>query len=172
MGYDMWWRRADERDTEKSYFRLNIWTMSRYLSLMLQLGMVFEDEPCPDWPDTADYGITDEQVWAVEWPEDFPQVHAAITPEVMGRVRDYRAARDRVLAWHSKEIPGIPLHKFSTNDGWIVLPAECRAAARIWRSAEGGDALARSVLGDDLSYWHKWIAFLVGAATHDGFEVH
>jgi hypothetical protein len=167
---------AAMRDAEKSYFQLNIWGMGRYRDLMTRLGMAFEGEPHPSWPKTENYGITDEQFWAAEDPEDYPEVFASITPEVMEKVLAYQAEHTRVLSWHGKEIPGIPLHKFSSNDGWIVLPAECEAALRTWQEYCGKHG-AESALGRvgravrDTAYWLEWLEFLAGAARHDGFEV-
>ncbi|GGL01306.1 hypothetical protein Ppa06_69870 [Planomonospora parontospora subsp. parontospora] len=158
----------------KSYFRLNIFSMGRYRDAMYRLGMAFDDDPRPDWPRANNYGITDEQVWAVESPEDYPEVYAAITSDMMSQILAYQQEHERVLSWHGKtDMPGIPLHKFGSNDGWVVLPAECEAAVRIWRKHhdEHGDVQIQAVLGEDLSYWLKWIDFLQGAITHDGFEV-
>ncbi|WP_146607611.1 hypothetical protein [Spongiactinospora gelatinilytica] len=159
----------------KSYFRLNIWGMARYREVMHQIGMAFQDDPYPAWPKAEDYGITHEQVWAAENPKEHPAEFAAITPEIMDQVLAYQAEQDRVLSWHGKEMPGLPLHKFGSNDGWLVLPVECEAAVRIWRKQKGlrGEVLVRDKLGSDdaFAYWLEWIEFLQGAVTHDGFEV-
>lgn len=79
----------------------------------------------------------------------------------------------------------IPSHKFSTNDGWHVTPDELNAALREYNRhsmdrvtgvlVECGliDAVTRADEPDqNLEYWHKWIAFLSGAARHGGFKVH
>ncbi|MDF5756591.1 hypothetical protein [Spongiactinospora sp. TRM90649] len=162
-------------DVHTSYFRLNIWGMGLYRELMLQLGMAFDDEPHPAWPKVEDYGVTNQQVWAVEDPNDHPQEYAAITPEVMQQVLAYQGEHERVLSWHGLEVPGLPLHKFGSNDGWIVLPVECEAAVRIWRKHKGlqSEAAVRARLGSDdaFAYWLTWIAFLEGGVTHNGFEV-
>jgi hypothetical protein len=163
-------------DAQKSYFRLNISGMSRFAQLMGDLGMAFDDLPCPDWPDAEDFGLTDEQHWAFDCPEDYPEV--VLTDEQRVAAEKLRAENDRVLSWHGMaDTPGIPFHKFSTNDGWIVLPAECKAAVAIWaRYCEdqgGEDKAVASIEGRvrNTGYWLKWIAFLDGAVKHDGFEV-
>jgi phage baseplate assembly protein gpV len=33
-------------------------------------------------------------------------------------------------------------------------------------------AVVRDHLGDDVSYWLKWIEYLAGSVRHGGFEVH
>jgi hypothetical protein len=165
-------------DAEASYFRLNIHGMGRWRDLMERLGMAFEDDPHPPFPKIEDHGTDWDDVEAVGYPED----HAGYewTDERLRAALGYREAVNAVLAFHGKaDTPGIPLHKFGSNDGWIVLPVECEAAVRTWRdfvAAEGDEAavnLVGNVLGEGrMDYWLKWIAYLAGAARHDGFEVH
>jgi hypothetical protein len=169
---------AAMRDAERSYFRLNMFGMGRYCDLMSRIGMTFDDpSDRPDWPEPEDYGTTYDEIEQVENREDYPDVMFA--DEQLRRIAAYRDARDRLLSWHGVEVPGIPDHKFSSNDGWIVLPAECEAAVRIWRqfvSDEGDEEAAviiAGVLGDKgMDYWLKWIAYLASAVNHGGFEVH
>jgi|ERR1035438_794231 hypothetical protein len=161
-------------DAEKSYFRLNIFGMGRYRDLMERLGMAFEDAPHPTWPEAEDYGLTKEQAWAATDPAEYPDV--TLTPEQQEAGRKYAAEQDRILRWHGKEIPGIPLHKFGSNDGWVVLPAEAEAAVRIWAEfvKVNGDEKSLALVTEsvtDTGYWLKWIAYLMGAVTHDGFAV-
>jgi hypothetical protein len=161
-------------DAEKSYFRLNIFGMGRYRDLMERLGMAFEDAAHPAWPEAEDYGLTKEQAWATECPEEYPDI--MLTPVQQEAGRKYAAEQDRILRWHGKEIPGIPLHKFGSNDGWHVLPAEAEAAVRIWAEfvKVNGDEKALALVAEavtDTGYWLKWIAYLTGAITHGGFAV-
>lgn len=162
---------------ERSHFRLNIHGMGRYRELMFDLGMVFEDEPYPEFPDVEDYGTTHEDFWAVDDPES-PEF-AALTPERLEKAKAFATAHRNVLAWHGKaDTPGIPIHKFGSNDGWVVLPAECEAAVRIWEKfvADRGESAARAhvsiFLNGRVDYWLRWIEYLRGAAKHGGFEVH
>lgn len=167
------------RDAEKSYFRLNISGMSRYMDLMQKIGMAFEDptfDSC-QFPRPEEYGTDSEHGWALGAPEDYPDV--TFTDEQALAATRYRGAVDKHLAWHGAEQPGIPLHKFSSNDGWLVLPAEADAAVRIWQqfvADQGEEAAANMVtnaVGDDgMDYWLKWISYLAGTVRHDGFEVH
>ena len=168
------------RDAEKSYFRLNVWGMSRYENLMTRLGMVFTDpSERPEWPKPEEYGTTYDDVDALESPEFYPDKQW--NDDALRAAVAYKQAQDEILSWHGVEVPGIPEHKFSSNDGWIVLPAECEAAVRIWRQflADEGEEQTLAVVGEYLGegdgradYWFKWIGYLAGAVTHGGFEVH
>lgn len=164
------------REAEKSYFRLNIGGMGRYMRLMDRLGMVFEDDPHPPFPEPEDFGTTWDDVYAAESPEEYPG-HECTDGRLVAALK-VKEASDAVLAFHGKaDTPGIPEHKFSSNDGWIVLPVEAEAAVRIWRefvAAEGEEkalAVVREHVGDT-GYWLEWIAYLAGAVRHNGFEVH
>lgn len=174
---------------EQSYFRLNISGMGWARAVMERFGMVFDDPTLPDFPSPGDFGTDYDHVDAVKHPGDYPGV--MFTDEKLRAAVKYREALDGHLAWHGIEIPGIPLHKFGSNDGWIVLPAEAEAATRIWKTAfdEMGEDKARAIVaggdspGNELSVsaddadrywslWLRWIAFLAGSVRHDGFEVH
>jgi hypothetical protein len=163
-------------DAKKSYFRLNVFGMARYCGLMEELGILFEDDPPhPPFPKPGDYGVTWDEVEAVEYPEDYPET--TFTDGQLVTVMKFRDEVNRVLMWHGRtDTPGIPDHKFSTNDGWIVLPAEADAAVRIWQQfvAENGEDTAVNLVTNrvgDMAYWLKWITYLSGAVRHDGFVV-
>lgn len=49
------------RDADSSYFRLNIWGMSRYCEVMDQLGMVVSGYELPPFPHQPD-GVTREEI--------------------------------------------------------------------------------------------------------------
>lgn len=162
---------------ENSYFRLNIWGMGRYRGLMETLGMAFEDDPHPDWPKMGDFGTNDDDVDAADYPEGSPGYEW--TDERLRAALTYREQVNCVLAFHGQaDTPGIPLHKFGSNDGWIVLPVECEAAVRTWQDfvAKEGDEAALNFVTNTLGegrtdYWLEWIKYLAGAARHDGFLV-
>lgn len=162
---------------EVSYFRLNIFGMGRWREVMYELGMIYDDGPHPDWPEIEDFGITWEQVEQAESPEFYTD-QPPLAPEVAAKVREYRARQDRILAWHGHaDTPGIPAHKFGSNDGWIVLPAECEAALRIYTAKleEIGRDAMDNLIGNRIGNrgrWAQWLAYLNGAISHDGFEVH
>lgn len=158
----------------RSHFRLNIGGMSVMLHAMELVGMVFDDDPpYPPFPQAEDYGITDEQATVVEYG-----AHQDLASEVVDRVRAYTAALDTVLTWHGRaDTLGVPAHKFSSNDGWHVLPVECQAAVHIYREwrenhEQGlGELLSAAGLGANPQLWFDWVGYLDGAARHGGFEV-
>lgn len=160
---------------EQSYFRLNIRGMSLWCDVMYEPGMAFEDDEHPPWPKAEDYGLTQEQAWAAMDPEEYPGTD--LTPQMLEAGKRMNAENDRILAWHGKaDTPGIPLHKFSSNDGWIVLPVECEAALRIYTAKldEIGADTMHNFIGNKIGNrgrWAQWLAYLNGAITHDGFEV-
>lgn len=163
-------------DAEASYFRLNMFSMGRFCDAMVTLGMVFEDAPRPEWPKPESWGVTYELIERVESPEYFSD-EPPLDAETEERARRWITERDRVLMWHGKEIPGIPLHKFGSNDGWIVLPAEAEAALRIYMAKlkEIGQDAMNNLIDNEIGNrgrWAQWLAWLNGAVSHDGFEVH
>lgn len=161
---------------ERSYFRFNMSGMSAACRVMLVTEMTFYDDPRPPWPAAAEFGITNEHVNAARYPQDYP--HITLNDELLLQVARYNDAQDKVLQFHGKtDTPGIPDHKFGSNDGWIVLPVECEAAARIWDTWAhvSGDNAVNIVIdklfGGAHGYWREWVAWLREAARHDGFTV-
>lgn len=179
-------------EAEKSYFRLNIWGMGWARGVMDAFGMAFEDpSERPEWPKPEQYGTDYDALEALESPEYYPD--HTWTDEALRAALAFKAEQDKILSWHGVEVPGIPFHKFGTNDGWIVLPAEAEAAVRIWKQkydelgedraraivAAGGmerdraiDAIGRSDADAYWSLWLRWVAYLADSVRHEGFEVH
>lgn len=156
------------------YFQLSPHAMMRMTMLMALTDMVYK-APRPDFPQCGDYGLTNDQImWACK-PGQFPAEHAALDDDTLARVDDYAAEHERVRAWRDPNTPGIPQHKFLTNDHWIVTPDECAAAVKLWQGHVDrlGSARALQIAGNVIAgdWWPDWIAFLEGAITHDGFEV-
>lgn len=157
---------------EKSYFRLNISGMGRYRDLMERFGMAFEDDPHPDFPKPEERGIDWEDVYAAKYPADYPDV--TFTDEQLRVIVKFNDDVQALLDFHGRtDTPGIPLHKFGSNDGWHVLPAEAAAAVRIWNQycEDNGRESALALVGDS-AYWLRWINYLAGSVSHGGFEVH
>jgi hypothetical protein len=65
---------------------------------------------------------------------------------------------------------GIPRHKFSSNDGWLVTPAQIAAALDIYRSRTA-EEVAAVMEPKDRDIWGKWIDFLDYAKDRGGFRV-
>lgn len=163
---------------EASYFRLNIFGMARYREAMHQLGMVFDAGGHPPFPDAEDYGLTWEEYYEFQDPsESKPGEVSTLTQDKREAAAKLTAEADRVRAWHGPEIPGIPAHKFGSNDGWHVLPAECKAALDIYQRqleqlGEDGVHALLERLEIDRGLWGRWVAYLNGAISHGGFKVH
>jgi hypothetical protein len=168
---------AEEDAAEHSYFRLNMRGMGSWVDLMAELGMVFNAGRHPAWPEIESFGITYDDLERVESPEYFKD-EPPLDEEMAEKARRYIAERDALLAWHGPEIPGIPEHKFGSNDGWIVTPPECQAALAIYMAKleeVGQDVIGNLIenrVGERKGKWAQWLAYLNGAVSHDGFEVH
>jgi len=156
MGYDMYFRGKRFTDGDEVCFRLNIFGMARFADYMAERGMIFEAGQHPPFPE----GGWDAH-YRLRWPEDYKDEPTTLSDE---QIKALAAQVDEVLAWHGPEVPGIPAHKFGSNDGWIVTPAECEAAWRL-----GKDQPAPP---DHEEYWAKWLDYLHRAASNGGFEVH
>jgi hypothetical protein len=157
------------RDTEKSYFRLNIWGMSYFVAAMEQLEMLYWSSDSEPWPDRT--ARTVELMDAVRndlsfeaTREEVKEAHAAIK---------YEAERLAAHPEPPKEYDGIPSHKFDSNNGWLVTPAEIHAALATYNNIPSD--MVDAVLEEtkiDREIWDRWIAYLTGATEHGGFEVH
>lgn len=137
--------------SDPGYFRLNIHGMSRYRDAMLQIGMAHN---------------SDNPVETDEWPEYPEDVEDSDEAEAK-----YNELADPLRARHITADPTIPLHKFGSNDGWVVTPDECHTAVTIWGVWDDQEGQDRPEVVDT-DYWHQWIGFLRSAADHGGFRVH
>jgi hypothetical protein len=150
-------------ETKTNYFRLNISGMHVCCQAMHRLGMLCNPEQSGGWPEAPS--------------DDWPERDETTDPAWVA----YFDQVDAHLSEHRGECPGIPGHKFSTNDGWIVTPAECQAALAAYRShdAETVQRVVRETLRLDErgvaveeTWWPEWIDFLRRSATEaEGFEV-
>jgi hypothetical protein len=151
---------------DTSYFRLNGWGMSRYREIMTQLGMVADGYSLPPWPHEPD-GITWEDIKAAEAPADGSDL--PVKPEALAYVKQL----DAHLAWHPEPPFGIALHKFGSNDGWLVTPEEIAAALESYRTHSGDEVkVIITSAGGELDHWLKWISYLERAQRRGGFRVH
>lgn len=114
------------RETDQSYFRLNIWGMGEARQLML------EDDALVD--------------------VDHPPFPAGDGPEAKEQVKRITDADPGYEA--------IPSYKLCSNDGWLVSPGECRAAARKMRRRL-----------DPPAWYEQWTSYLEYAIDHGGFRV-
>ena len=125
--------------------------MVKLVAAMLNWQMAVDAGPAPKFP-----------LWAVYGVSDFDSAGRPVGE----RASDYETALARILSGHGRtDLPGIPVHKLSTNLGWHVTAAECTAALSCF-DAEVADGRDATVFGK------KLIPFLRAAAAGDGFEVH
>ncbi|MEU7381516.1 hypothetical protein AB0A91_16240 [Streptomyces sp. NPDC042207] len=157
------WKAYDAAD--RSYFRLNIWAMSCCCDVMASLGMLTPEE-APSFPRLEEFGITDYP----EDPADYDgEERAKAEAELTDGGRQYLAAVKAALAFEPVPVRGIPAGKFSSNDGWLVTPAQCEAALAAWRAQP--DAVRARVEGE-IEWWARWVAYLTYAQGRGGFRVY
>lgn len=117
-------RISDEIDRANvSYFRLNIWGMARYRDTMEAVGMGYWPEDYPDWPKPEAFGIT-----GADLDIHRGHVEGELTDIQVKGCEDFEREIEYVRSAHPGETPGIPLVKFTSNDGWHVTAVECRSA--------------------------------------------
>lgn len=181
------------RGSEIWYYRRNEWGMRILREVMLKLDMVRSEyslNECPfPWPD---YDDLEDQDGFFYWDNGNWTVDDEVALEVKhpGRLkqwREYRNARSDRLTWVPEqcfkvlsdgierydETPhAIPIHKFGSNDGWIVTSTECtRVLAKAKSFTDDEIRLAHNTEWDPIPSWQSWLAFLKGAAAHGGFTV-
>lgn len=144
-----------------AYFRRSIGSIggTREAIRAMGMGFWFDEYPrleVPGFPGPGTYDLVEK-----EWQDDDGGWHYYAG----ARYAEYEAALGAKLAWHGPEVPGIPLDKFCSNDGWHVTKVECRSALDIyWKAREAGTPHPDAFRDD-------FIPFLTHAAEADGFEV-
>jgi hypothetical protein len=155
-----------------NYFRLNNAGMRAMCESMDQLGMLvteYDGNPHGAWPTHQEFGLTRDEFDALcDMERDEQRAH----PDA--RFREFAERGDFIRSWSPLE-SGIPVHKFGSNDGWIVTPLDIAAGLRAYRAADSDDvAKVRQEWiweGRTTSYFDEWIAFLERAQAGTGFEV-
>ncbi|MGW4650892.1 hypothetical protein [Kitasatospora sp. NPDC004289] len=144
-------------DADDAEYRLAAVSMSHVRPAMNEAGMLMAVEP-PTFPHPADFGITlEDEVRQYRAGLGAPRSEAFLALD-----RATRAVQD-----HTVESPtGIASYKIGgTNDGWLVSPAEIRAALAVH---DGLDDDTRERLFGGLE---SWIDYLRLAAGRGGFRV-
>lgn len=152
----------DLRDAaHSSYFRLNIWGMSKARDVMARFGMLKEgQQPWPEapvwqgedaagrfdwlqtffWGEEGGYKTVEDTRTALaayvpnpqnEWETPAPE----FSDEEIQSLIDYFAANEEAKTAHDRDTPGIAVHKLGSNDGWLVTPSECRTALDAYQRA-------------------------------------
>lgn len=84
-----------------------------------------------------------------------------------------RAPAGCTTEWTPDKPTGIPVDKLCSNDGWLVTPAEIRAALASYGTLDPRDEA--HILDEcqvaDPEYWGRWIDYLRRAADRGGFRV-
>ena len=137
MGYDMFRVGVDHAQAFDTgdYFRLNVWGMGAVREELLAAGVI-KVVRCPDFPSHTDFA----------------------------NVEEYEAAIDAVRIASPGDGPGIPVHKFCSNDGWVVTPLEVSSGIIY---ATQREPLWRDKLTEDR--WREFVTWMEGSTA--GFEV-
>ncbi|WNV83134.1 hypothetical protein [Umezawaea sp. Da 62-37] len=89
---------------------------------------------------------------------------------VTDRAHAYLRALEQTRTDHGSRgharLPGIPVHKLASGDGWHVTAQECREALAAYQLATTTGTPHPAALGDDV------LPFLRTAARHNGFRTH
>jgi len=147
MAVDMYWRGTWLIGATEGYHQFNWHGMSRCEETMEAAGMLCHPEP----PSSAEWNALPDFI------EDWEQLGLPY-----GGVA-YFEAKQRLTLAHRGECAGIPAYKFHSNDGWVVTPAEIRAALR---------AVQTNPPDDPPKFWPVWLDYLREAESHGGIEVH
>lgn len=157
MGWDMTIEQPDGAGDPD--YRFNASSMGPAKAAMDRLGMLSHDHEAP-WPRLEDFGLTTAEVYAAQGPG---------APERPETVRAYLAAQAAAFEWQAEQPTGIPEYKIGHgNDGWLVTPAEIRAALT---ALEGQPESAKAGTMAEEPRWDEWIDYLRRAEAHGGFRV-
>lgn len=178
------WEEMDA--ARRSYFRLNIWGMGRMEMILVDLGIAFPSSAATECPCPEDFGLPSEgdvDIWDLLYehlPHPDPYKRDALD-RFAAALSAWRTDV-RPVSPSSPAPPGLPLHKFSSNDGWLVTPAECTSAADRLdavddrRLAEVIQSMDTTMDAETVASWatlvRKFGAYWRYAAEHGGFEVH
>lgn len=140
-------------DSGSESFSRNNWSWSLLCDGLIEYGAIGVKIPRKDRP---------------EWPERPSGDHFDDNDEPIDDIgRAHAAATEKHLAWKPEGETLPPWHKFDSNDGWIVTPAECTAML----DAIAGRGQPESSEGLNSTTWPEFIRFLTYCANHEGFEV-
>ncbi|MGP5048058.1 hypothetical protein [Glutamicibacter ardleyensis] len=86
---------------------------------------------------------------------------------------EYLEAKD---SWLTEVLPndegtGIALHKFGSNDGWMVTERECAEAVSAWEDVQLSTLTEEQHAVVEAERWGDFIEFLRWASTHGGLKV-
>lgn len=183
---------------DRRYFRLNVWGMERYRRAMWAFDVVRSDYATPPWPELdqtrtcwlrnqkdGTVEVIKPDHWYSEWasePEWRDTDYVEPEGDALAQFEKHKAEREAYLAWRPdpQEDFRIPLHKFASNDGWLVTPEEAFFAGNTLKTIrDAEDERFGAVLGangfesdDNRRYFDRWIDYLLLASERGGFRVH
>jgi len=179
MGYDMYWNStppAVEAKTAEIQTRLDAATADRNAGLITQeqADEIYEELERAQSTyfrlNIWGMGIARELMW------NFGMAYDSNPDPALDVPTDEGFASDAYLESGTKDEPGIPIHKFCSNDGWNVTPLECLGAVSQWRKFcdQQGWPYDYAPLNDEnepIAFWPRWIEYLTNAADAGGFRV-
>lgn len=169
-----------EFDDDPGGFQMTSAGMGIMVEVMHKAGVLEFDTSEPQWPwpttvlPAARAELLEEWVFMVENPEVEP------TEEEKRLLMPVRDEIDRAKRCRSVQPGKVPAFKFSTNDGWIVVPQECLAItqglkAAIERDGAVGFLPSEEAIGlseKEVKDWVlNWAAFNELAARHGGYSI-
>ncbi|MGR3938427.1 hypothetical protein [Streptomyces sp. BRA346] len=151
-------------EVHASYLQFGNWTMRECRAFMHHFGMLSLTvlHP-PERPDPEAFGIS-----LNECSEYCDSPARGEAPEA---VRRFQEAMEAHLSWAPVPADGVVAHKLGSPGGWIVTPAEIRAALSAYGENRGKDPGLLSQIIEEASWWPQWIEYLATAAKHGGFLV-
>lgn len=176
MGFDMYafGHDAGRRTDADAYFRLNIWGMSHAVDELVRVG-VMEQAPCPEFPQPAEFGLTEwpehawddaRQVWTLYERSADGWEYAVVEPDAH-ELAFLMAVRSVEEQPRSGDCHGIPTYKVGSNDGWLVTPTEIRTGVA-WADHHEGDGWRQGLT----DYVCDFVAWMERTADIGGFRVH
>lgn len=173
-------------ETQKSYFRANIWGMEVLRNVMFDFGMIYvgdKDDELPEFPDFPEVSdpeesdILEEMIYSLR---DDTQINIEDAPPHLAMVANvYNEQRLDALTYHPRGGSVIPLHKLTSNDGWVVSTHECAEALKAYVKAID-DRCTTAVFDKHFpakdfngwyKFWENWVVFLRTSMNHGGFRV-
>lgn len=157
--------------TDLNYFRLNIFGMSKMRESMHRLGMLATEYDGPRWPNPADFGIEGDDYWDYQ---ERREINGGPQPGEE-HLEKFFQAQEEHLSWSPPDEPGLPVHKFGSNDGWVVTPRDIAGALALLDKADPKEVeavRAEWARDDGTNGFDDWIEFLKRAGKLSGFAVY
>jgi hypothetical protein len=155
MGYDMT-TLSSSGDEDKDYFRANIWGMGILRGAMKAGNVMDLDHDNPEWPD-------------LEQSENETEGdYQARCDEAHEPIRSFRSTNPKL----------VPIGKFCSNDGWVIVPEECNLIADAldkvnsfhYKPFMGNEEFIEAG-SENMIYVKEFAEYCRHAAKHGGFNV-